>query len=106
MRRLRSNDGVHSHVEVAIPLRPELIYAVLGAPPPLIRAEKFIYHGPKRPRGSPKPRATDEQVLEMRRLHRDHTPYAEIAAATGFDINYVTTIVRYLTRVHLDPGAA
>lgn len=107
-KRSQSNDGAASHLEAVIPVRYSLIHAVLGAPAPIERHAPRIFHGPKPfSAGSPKPRATDAQFLEIRRM-REHLDMsvAEIAEATGFDRAYVYAVTIYRTRCHLDPGPA
>jgi len=105
-RRARSNDGHHSRMTRALPIRPELL-AKLIAEFHEARPERVhrVYHGPKAATGSPAVRLTDERVLQIRRM-RDHHGMTtkQICEATGESENCVTSVVMYRNRVHLDPG--
>lgn len=102
-RRSRSEDGVRSHVETRVPVRPSLVYAVLGTPEPLKRQQPRIFHGPKEPRGAPKAKLTDSQVLRIRALDKYRAlSAARIAEITGVPLNDVRATLTWRNRVHLD----
>lgn len=105
MKRSRSEDGTRSHVEMRVPIRSSLVYAVLGAPAPLERKAPRIFHGPKSHRGHPAPVLTDEQVLRIRALDKFHGMTAkQIADATGIELERVRLVLQYRNRVHLEPN--
>lgn len=104
MKRSRSEDGTRSHVEMRVPIRSSLVYAVLGAPALLERKAPRIFHGPKTHRGHPAPVLTDEQVLRIRALDKFRGMAAkQIADATGIELQRVRMVLQWVNRVHLDP---
>ena len=106
-RRSRSNDGTPSQTQVVLPIDRGL-RAKLEAEffEPTVRRAPRLFHGPKaQTGGSPAPKLTDEQVLELRRLREWYgLTTSKIAALTGLSVNSVEPLTSWHNRVHLDPG--
>lgn len=103
-KRSSKNDGTRSHVEMAVPIRGSLVYAVLGTPEPLERKVPRIFHGPNTHRGHPVPVLSDAQVLRIRALDKFRGMTAkQIVETTGIELERVKQVLRWVNRVHLDP---
>lgn len=105
-RRSRSNDGTPSHTQAVLPLDRRLRAKLEAYFEPFVRREPRLFHGPKaQVGGSPAPKLTDEQVLELRRL-RDWYGLTtkQIAMRTGLSAQSIEPLTEWRNRVHLDPG--